>query len=343
MRNLVRQVGRWWKRAERPSGPDMPFEVPCTCGQRVTGLRRSRHQTVRCDACGAALFVLGRSPLPAAPPRGVTRAGLRGAGRKEFGDGTSTTGREDDSPAMLWRWPLLAAIVTLLVVGGVFAALFVHFGQRGTPTPPLDPKEIAAHVKAGERALAAGKFQLATDELQAAQALLSLHPDALPSAEGRRVNQLERQAELLVDLLSESLGEILQRAAGMQEEEWQAQFARRYRDHAVIFDADVRRQVAGQIHLDYQVRAGAEQARIEIGNLKLLALLPADRPPRLLFGARLATVAREGPGIWMVRFAPESGVLLTDLGAVSASCPPPIDEDLLELLRRQEKWVGNLP
>jgi hypothetical protein len=96
-------------------------------------------------------------------------------------------------------------------------------------------------------------------------------------------------------------------------------------------------------HLDYQVRAGAEPARIDVGGLKLLAALPIERPPRLLFGARLAAVAREVPGVWVVRFAPNSGVLLTDEGAVMASCPPPIDVEMQELLHRQEQWVGDLP
>jgi hypothetical protein len=340
MRNLVAKVGRWWQRAERPSGTDVPFEVACSCGQPVRGLRRSRHQMIRCEACRAAVFVLARSPLPPSPPRGAMRAGLRGAGRKEFGDRDGTARRA--APTMLWRWPLLAAAVTLLAVGGVFAALFVHFGQRVPPTEALKPEEITDHVKSGERALAAGKFRLATDELQAALALLKQHPEGLPAAEGRRVLRLERQADLLADLLSESLGEILQSAAGRQEEEWQAQFARRYRDRAVVFDADVRREAPGVFHLDYQVRAGAEPARIDLGGLKFLAALPVDRPPRLLFGARLASVSREFPGVWVVRFTSDSGVLLTDVGAVTASCPPPIDEELLDVLHRQEKWVRDL-
>jgi hypothetical protein len=157
------------------------------------------------------------------------------------------------------------------------------------------------------------------------------------------VVQLERQAALLADLLSESLGEILQRAAGLQDEEWQAQFAKRYRDRAVVFDADVRREAFGALHLDYQIHAGPEPARIDVSDLKLLSRLPLDRPPRLLFGARLASMARDVPGIWVVRFVPESAVLLTDVGAVTASCPPPIDEDLQEVLRRQEKWLADLP
>jgi hypothetical protein len=258
-----------------------------------------------------------------------------------FGDRDGTGGRA--APTMLWRWPLLAALMTLLAVGGVFALVFLRYGQRVPPTTASKPEDVTAQVQAGEKALAAGNFRMATEKLQSARDLLKQNLNALPAPERRRVIHLAQQAELLADLLSESLGEILQRAGAMQEEEWQAQFSRRYRDHAVVFDADVRREAFGVFHLDYQVRAGAEPARIDLGGLKLLAELPVDRPPRLLFGARLATMAREAPGVWVVRFAPDSGVLLTDVRAVTASCPPPIDEDMLELLHRQEKWIGDLP
>src|SRR5262249_11362466 len=161
--------------------------------------------------------------------------------------------------------------------------------------------------------------------------------------EARRCRQLQRQAALLADLLPESVGELLQRAASLPEEEWQAQFTRRYRGQAVVFDADVHLEAGNQFSLDYQVRAGAEQARIDVNDLKLLPLLPRDRPPRLLFGVRLASIAREPPGIWVVRFEPDSGVLLTHHGAVLATCPPPFDDELEELLDRQARWDWGLP
>ena len=63
-----------------------------------------------------------------------------------------------------------------------------------------------------------------------------------------------------------------------------------------------------------------------------------DRPRRLLFGARLASVDREG-GAWVVRFERASGVLLTDEGAVAACGLPPLDTELREVLRQQDLWL----
>jgi len=203
--------------------------------------------------------------------------------------------------------------------------------------------EVRPFVRAGEAALAGGNFRLAEEKLAAARALLEQRPGEMTAHERRQVVNLHRQAALLADLLSESLGEILQHASGLPEEEWQAQFARRYRGQAVVFDADVRRDAAGQHLLDYHVQAGVEPARVDLTGLRLLTALPHDRPPRLLFGARLGNVAREVPGVWVVRFDPDSGVLLTHAGAVAASCPPPIDEDLMQLLRRQETWAAEIP
>src|SRR5205823_166192 len=67
----------------------------------------------------------------------------------------------------------------------------------------------------------------------------------------------------------------------------------------------------------YEVLVPDEQVRVRL-ELGLLDRLPLDQPRRLLFGARLASVAREGERLWVVRFEADSGVLLTDEGAVAA-------------------------
>jgi hypothetical protein len=256
----------------------------------------------------------------------------------------------------MWLWPLLAAVPTVAFVILVYAAVLrslqpsTHVSRARESPPDFD-----AQVQSGRKALAAGKFRLAADELQQAVGLLETHPERRRGAEGRDVTQLHRQAALLADLLTEPLGGILHSAKGMPEEEWEAQFASRYRGHAVIFDADVTRDGAGQYRLDYQLmtderRPAPEEGRrdeppprIEVGDLRLLAALPRDRPPRLLFGARLASVAREPPGVWVIRFEPDSGVLLTDPAVVAACCPPPVDEDLLAVSRRQKAWLDEFP
>jgi hypothetical protein len=327
MGNLVSRVRRWWRPgARRPAA--VPYEVACACGQVARGTRQAHHQVVRCGTCRQPVFVLPASPLPhwstadmPAPSSVVPSVAAR------------------RSPQRFWLWPLVAGTATLAVAAGCILSLLWYIKPHPQSAAPGRVEDVDALVTASQKDLAAGKFRLAKDQLQRAVGLLGQQPG--PRA--REVSQLHRQAALLADLLTEPLGGILQSAATQHEEEWEAQFARDYLMRSVVFDADVSRDGAGQLRLDFHVQAGAEPARIDVNDLKLLAKLPRDRPPRLLFGARLAHIAREAPGVWVVRFDPDSGVLFTDPGAVGAACPGPTDEELAALLRRQKQWLDELP
>jgi hypothetical protein len=43
----------------------VPFEVPCDCGHRVTGIRRTSYQIAECSACQASIYVLPVNVYPA--------------------------------------------------------------------------------------------------------------------------------------------------------------------------------------------------------------------------------------------------------------------------------------
>jgi hypothetical protein len=70
----------------------------------------------------------------------------------------------------------------------------------------------------------------------------------------------------------------------------------------------------------------------------MLKFLPLEEPKRLLFGARLGSVAREHNSVWVVRFEPGSGVLLTDPQITAEILPGPMDEEVHKLLERQRQW-----
>jgi hypothetical protein len=198
-------------------------------------------------------------------------------------------------------------------------------------------------MEAGEQALGEGRIRRAAEEFDAAQRLVSQNPSSLSLAEARRLRRVQHEAHLLADLLSESLEEILLHAARSPEDEWQAQFQQRYKGpgkaNAVVFDMEVHHNGAGGYDHDWPLRAVDETARLEIGDLKLLHDLPLDQPRRLLFGARLGQVAREQNGVWVIRFEPDSGVLLTNLEAARACCPPVMYEELPGLLEQQRLWL----
>src|SRR5437870_3143220 len=105
MRRLLLALRDRWRSLHTPAPRAIPYTVVCICGRSVQGARSARHQVVRCPGCGAGVFILPRSPLPAAPDE----------------EPPAETPRPRRSP---WLVPLAAAGVTLLLVG---AGLLLFF------------------------------------------------------------------------------------------------------------------------------------------------------------------------------------------------------------------------
>jgi hypothetical protein len=284
------------------------------------------------------LFVLPLSRLPA-----VTASG----------DGLAR------SPAPLpglrrrpWVLPALAAGLTLLLLVAASVVFFGPFNRPRNGNPPLDPEggqakagpeQFADRLTAARRQLGQGNVRLALEELQAARALCERDPRVCGRAQRRELAQLRRQASLLVDLLSESLGEVVQHAAGVQEREWQSDFPHRYRGKALVLDLEVRPGLGGRLEYDLVLPVRGELAQAELNDLELLRRLPLEQPQRVVFGARLASVRREPGRSWVVRFEPDSGVLLTDPEAAVACFLSPDDPEVRALLQRQSEWTAREP
>jgi hypothetical protein len=238
-----------------------------------------------------------------------------------------------------WRRPLFAAALALLLV--LSLAPFYLLPRRPDPTDEAggSAADIAALAADGRRLLAEESFHLAQRQLSAAVALSDGRPDALSPADRRDLLQLQRQADLLARLSSRPLEEIVQDAARTRrEDEWRERFTAEYQGRAVLFDDAVCRDDLGRPALStYKVHIDDETARVALEDVKALRDLPLERPRRALFGARLAAVGREDGGGWVVRFDPDSGVLLTDRGA--AAVLGPLDADSDEVLKRQAEWL----
>jgi hypothetical protein len=327
----LRTYLRRWRPAPSGSSVVVPYEVTCACGQAVRGGRKRRHQVVPCPACGASVFVLPRSPWPPVPDaNGAVAAGAAPA-----------RGR---SP---WLMPAVAGAVSLAALLALFLLTLPRLSRRpqGAATEPLSPAQrLVAEIEAGRRALADGNYRLAVGRFGAAAELRDRHPGLLSPEDDRRLTQWQRQSDLLARLLSRSLQEIVQEASLLRDaDEWQAKFADDYRGRAVVFDDVVQRDAGGRPALStYAVVVNKQTVRLALEDLKLFQALPLAPPARLLFGARLAGCAREEGGAWVIRFEPDSGVLLTDPGAAAACCPAPLGRELEEVLRRQEEWLNDL-
>jgi hypothetical protein len=213
-----------------------------------------------------------------------------------------------------------------------------------TPSRPAEAI-LSEHIDAGRLALTNGDFHLAKGELDAAVKLRDLQPELLTPKQSRDLNQLQRQADLLARIDNLPLQDILKEAViTPRDEEWHAHFEATHKGRTVLLDDVVRRDPATGwlVPACFEVRAGGEKAVVALDDLRILRSLPLDPPPRLIFGGRLKSMVREANGAWVIRFEPESGVLLTDPDAVTACWPVPPDAEVFRTLHRQEEWLRDL-
>jgi hypothetical protein len=323
MKGLFRLAG-WWKRGPAAPSPAIPFQINCSCGQIIQGFREHTHQVLRCNGCSRELFVLPASPLPPAAAPGALAA-------------LPENVRSGRSP---WFWPIVAGLLTLVVVVGGFAAAFlwlIEIPEGAAPTAA----EIDTELAGARKALREGELQRAAQELDRLQTTVTVKSQAATPGQREELRQLHRQAVLLADWSGESLEQILARTAPLKFEEWQA-VAERYRGKPFVFDLELRRDASRRYHV---IRYGGKDTppgvRLEVQNLRLLAYLPLEEPQRVLFGARVAELRRQGE-VCTVRLEGDSGVLLTDV--TSTVIGGTIPELVLQpILKQQRQWAAGLP
>lgn len=303
-----------------------PFQLSCGCGETVSGVRQPRHQILGCPRCQQPLFVLPRSPLPPL--------------RDETGTPATVT-----APVPVWL--LGGLVLTGILVSGALLTWYKPWRgfsdqvSAGSNAKVLDQTAMQEQLSATRAALRRGHYQAAVEMLDGVRPTR----ESLPAGDvqARQYDQLTKQVGLLLDLSSESLGEMIDRLSPLEERERVAFWQRRFRHKTVIFDAAVRRDAAGQLHLSYNVSVGADPVQVDLDGLRLLHVLALDQPNRLIFGARLASIQREPPGRWVVHFEPDSAVLFTDEAALEAICLAATDKDTNDVLARQRAWLQELP
>lgn len=296
----------------------MTYEIVCVCGQLVRGERQSRHQLVACSGCTRPLLVFPHSPYaPVAP----TPAAPAAAG---------------------WRIPLFVGAAGIGLLALIGAAVLPLLARRAPPEDAAaGARPVRERMAAGRQALTAGKYHLAARQLEEALRRSGAHSGLLTAAERRQLAQWHRQADLLAHLALVTLEEIVAQGKLVRDPaEWEALFALHHRGRGVLFDDRIRRDTAGRPALAHHVIAvGDETVRVALEDLALLAGLPLDDEPRLVFGARLARCVREQGGGWVVHFQPNSGVLLTEQAVAESCLPGAAEEELRATLERQQRWL----
>jgi hypothetical protein len=326
----------WLKRAWKALLPaamtgGRVFAVACRCGQMLRGRRTAVHQVLRCPGCGRNVFVLPASafqpPTPDAPP------GPR------------------QPPSALWL--LVPILVCGLLAMVVVYALFRNFQptehsavQKEAESPRF---KLLAQIDAAHQQMElAGGLHLARELLDKAVQQRDADPTLLTEAEHRRLNQLQRQAALLTELVPVPLLTLIDQAENAPNPAaWQAR-CRAYQGKGLIFDDMLRNDRApGRIQSrrlgDLRTPQMAS-GRVALEDLTLLHLLPLQMPQRWIFGARIRGIDREGGPGWVIRLEPESGVLFSERTAVEAEMPGlSNDPEWPLLLARQQALLETLP
>jgi hypothetical protein len=300
------------------------FAIECACGVWARGARHPRPQVLACGGCGRPVFVYPAAASvfgPAAPPPVADWAG-----RLRF-----------------WLPPAAAAVLALAVVGVVIAAIVRghRSGADAAGGPDLSETRAAMMLNdrfaAAKAALAEGSYRLARDEIDAARRLTATYPQAIDVDRGRQLARWRRQADLLADLIPESVAEIVRFSVGRADREWESIFRERYAGKSVVLDARVFRDATGHVQVDYRLEAAGAAGEWDVDKLRVLDPLPLQQPQRLVFGFRLRDIRRLARDHWAVVPDPDSGVLLTDVIVLNGMSIP-ADQDLIDVLRRQAQW-----
>jgi hypothetical protein len=297
-----------------------PFAVECACGAWARGQRQAKAQALTCAGCGRTVFV-----FPAAA--------------SVFGAAAPPPPAEWPSRLRPWLAPVASAVLALAVAGLIVAAIIRGHRPAGpTISETAAVNFLSERLAAARTALEEGSYHLARDELDAARSLLVQHPRAVPADRARQLTRWRRQADVLADLLSESVSEIVQHSVGRADKEWDAIFRERYAGKSLVLDTRVYRDAAGHYHADYHLEAAGAVGEWDFEKLRLFETLPLQQPQRLVFGFRLRAIRRLTRDRWTVVPEPDSGVLLTD-PIVLTGLSVPVDNELTDLMRRQAQWA----
>jgi hypothetical protein len=296
------------------------------------GDRPARAETAGSSSGGAdavAGSVAAHLPWASEAPPISTQPGPRPRRRIAMESAGAVEGQPEadfsEEPARLLgprRRPLLILAGLILIVLAAVALRSWHHRQQDLPMV------AATGWTEGIAALEAGKFDHAHQLLSAAGQAV----DALGGGveHGDEIRHAADEAAILVDLLSDTLESLLEEAARTSPQSWASRFENIYKGRAVIIDASItatpETSRRGRYELDYLVLAPGESARgqpryarIDLSGFEAITLARGKVGDRVAFGGRLEsfqydTEAQE----WLIRLAPQSGVLIMHPKALEA-------------------------
>jgi hypothetical protein len=265
-------------RKQPPPEPE-PYDVACACTHRISGMRLTAFQVVRCNRCGNYVFVLPQDvypkPVPKAkkkvPPKTPFQAARDSAESlqtispavptRQNLPPTGAKVAEKPAPAATSTKPAATSASEIRIeaievapqlkrsvfspVRLVALAIFGVVALTGYLVWQGQLKEKAAltlrqHLEAGEAALRGGKYaEAATEYQQASEAVDRLGRDDI---ESRGIRQKAKELNAIAHLSSLSLYELCdeaQLAVAAGDTKWSERFDRLHRDSWVVIEGDI--------------------------------------------------------------------------------------------------------
>ncbi len=355
------------------------FEVICSCGKRIQGIRTGSGQRVRCESCHHHAFVLPRDVYP--PPRrkksgrgskkksakpGVAdNDGLRiGEQFAELGHHLRTlialiagrlTGRFTSAGRTVLEWlKSLYSPFRLLVL--VMLTVVVGTAWWGVHRSRLESAErtLREATERGDQALAEEDFPTASREFAAAVGALDQlqRNDAAALAVRQKARESRAASQLLKVSLFELAGE-LSAAFDGGDPGWATDFRSLYEDEWLVLETELQSPVSTEpgvpYELDLPLLAGDQPVVVQLPG-DLFARFASDSfPRRVVFAARIESFSHQTDGLrrFVIGLHGESAFLWSSPGVLTAIGFATEEEDpaggLSEVLAEQAELQGVTP
>lgn len=338
-------MSRWLTKASnalsrREQPVPEPFEIRCSNGHSVRGLRQVEHQEVRCSRCGEWLFVLPVDvyPRPKSKGKESKRRVAKSAAQPKSKSSRALAADEQMRPAIRTRFkerarslaktgverlrhPLgrrrlftrfrlvLLSIVTIVAATGYFVY------QSGVKEEAELTLQNA--LEQGERALRNRDFEAAAHELRlACDALDVLGRD---DAEARRVRQASREATAASRLCRKTLFEIVSEAqaeSATDPKSWETKFDALYENAWIVMETTATaadKQTGRSVQIEYPLAVGDRPVVLDADVPVIERLSLGKQPRHVVFAAQLeaCSFVETPEPHWLITLRKETAFLWT--------------------------------
>ena len=348
-----------------------PFQIRCSCGVPMQGLRQPRSQRVECRRCGQPLFVLSadvypqpkpkksrkKRPLPikkhpeparqVEKPRPSVRDRLKTRARNVRVNASDSLLRAAQRQMSIFT-PF--RLVLLCIVALVAATMYWGWYSRA-----VEQAEITLNtaVQRGEAALREHDFTNAAREFQAAGE--SLEFLGRNDKRAQAIRQMLRESTAASQLLREPLFNIVsdaERAGREGSLGWNDGFRTHYGECWIVMQSTIERtsdmQGNPRLVIDYPLDVGGKLIVID-ATLPVFEQLPLENEPRnVIFAAQLKSCRIGGSENqeWIVKLQDDTAFLWSSFDTFQAlgfETDEHAESKIHELLDEQSRLMGIEP